>query len=314
MPLTPDPNICGAALVVRDACREWEARVPSSLQRGGAGWAATMACLLEASAPKPGNVHPAASFPDLSYDDLVAAALAIGPILEDASTAPLGNVILEAVRQSRRVARSNANLGMILALAPLAAVPPDAWPPTVDGNSLTPLSTAVAAVLDRLDAADTVAIWRAIGEARPGGMGTVPHHDLAGPPPADILAAMRLAAGRDSIAALWAGGYGNVLGGLVVDLENALRRSTDWRDAVVNAFLRQLARSPDTLIMRRHGVAVAGEVSDRAAAVVATSPANRSRAVADFDRSLREPACINPGTTADLVAAALYIFLRRPPR
>ena len=33
-------------------------------------------------------------------------------------------------------------------------------------------------------------------------------------------------------------------------------------------------------------------------------------AIADFDASLRAPRRLNPGTTADLVAAALYILLR----
>jgi triphosphoribosyl-dephospho-CoA synthase len=268
---------------------------------------------LEAAAPKPGNVHPAASFPDLTHDDLVAAAIAVGPSLQRAADAPLGAVILDAVRQSRRVTRSNANLGMILAIAPLAAVRADEWTRATHGDSLTPLASAVNAVLDKLDAADAAAIWRAIGEARAGGMGTTQRYDLAGPPPRDFLAAMRLAADSDSIAALWTSGYADVLGGLVADLAVALSRSMDWRQGVVDAFLRHLARTPDSLITRRHGVPVAADVSARAAVVMAADPADRSRAVADFDRSLREPRRINPGTTADLVATALYILLRRLP-
>ena len=271
-----------------------------------------MACLLEAAAPKPGNVHPAASFPDLTHDDLVAAAVAIGPILERAPDAPLGRVILDAVRQSRRMTRSNANLGMILAIAPMAAVQHDACDTAGDGHSISPLSSAVSAVLERLDAADAAAIWQAIGEARPGGMGKAERHDLADPPPGDMLEAMRLAAGHDSIAALWARGYDDVLGPLVADLAAALSRCSDWREAIVDAFLRQLARTPDSLIARRHGGAVAAEVAARAAAVTHTDPGGRAGAVAAFDRSLREPRRINPGTTADLVAAALYILLRSP--
>ncbi len=307
---TQDSHIRLAAGKLREACCEWDGRMPTTLPPYGAGWAASMACLLEASAPKPGNVHPAAGFPDLTHDDLVAAALAIGPILEQAADMPLGWVILEAVRQSRRVTRSNANLGMILAIAPLAAVAPDGWPTGAEDDTVASLSVAVAAVLGSLDAADTAAIWKAIGEAGPGGMGTTARHDLAGPPPGSILDAMQLAAGHDSIAALWTRGYASVLGGLIVDLSIALSRVVDWREAVVDAFLRQLARAPDSLILRRHGSRIAVEVSGRAAAVIATIPPDRREAVAAFDRSLRDPVRINPGTTADLVAAALYILLR----
>jgi triphosphoribosyl-dephospho-CoA synthase len=269
-----------------------------------------MACLLEAAAPKPGNVHPAAAFPDLSHGDLVAAAGAIGPVFERAGDEPLGSLILDAVRQSRRVTRSNANLGMILAIAPLAAVPPASWPPLADGDSPASVSRMAANVLGRLDAADTSAIWQAIAEARPGGMGTADQHDLVGPPPADILAAMHVAASHDSIAALWSRGYADVLGGLVADLGVALAELPEWRRAIVEAFLRHLARSPDSLIRRRHGEAVAADVSARAATVLASDPAGRPAAEAALDRSLRTPVRINPGTTADLVAAALYILLR----
>src|SRR5436189_5752134 len=41
--------------------------------------AAQLACLLEASAPKPGNVSPFASFRDATYEDFLASAAAIGP-------------------------------------------------------------------------------------------------------------------------------------------------------------------------------------------------------------------------------------------
>lgn len=311
MPATRDSHIPAAAVALLEACREWEGCVPAGLPHGGPGWAATMACLLEAAAPKPGNVHPAAAFPDLSHDDFVAAAIAIGPIFQRASRQPLGSVILEAVRESRRVTRSNANLGMILAIAPLAAVPADAWATAAEDACLTSVAAAAAVVLARLDAADAAAVWLAIGEAGAGGLGKAARHDLTGPPPDEILAAMRLAAGRDSIAALWATGYGEGLMPLITDLATALATRDDWRRAIVDAFLRQLARTPDSLIRRRHGDTVAAAVSAQAAAVMSSDPADRPGAEAAFDRSLRGPQRINPGTTADLIATAVYILLRR---
>jgi triphosphoribosyl-dephospho-CoA synthetase len=50
---------------------------------------------------------------------------------------------------------------------------------------------------------------------------------------------------------------------------------------------------------------VAAEVSRRAAAARA-QPAT----IPDFDRFLRSPRRLNPGSTADLTAAALYILVR----
>ena len=40
-----------------------------------------LSCLLEASAYKPGNVSPVASFPDCRYEDFVSSARVIAPIL-----------------------------------------------------------------------------------------------------------------------------------------------------------------------------------------------------------------------------------------
>lgn len=157
----------------------------------GRGWAAAVASILEASAPKPGNVHPEAVFPDLTYADLVAAGLAIAPAMDTAATLPLGRTILDAVTAARSVTRSNANLGIILAIAPLAAVPDDAAGVVPDRVRLP---AAVADVLGRLGAADAADVWRAIGIAAPGGMGAQMRLDLAGPPPEDLLEAMRLAA------------------------------------------------------------------------------------------------------------------------
>ncbi|RLS77754.1 MAG: hypothetical protein DWI03_05785, partial [Planctomycetota bacterium] len=95
------------------------ARLPETLPSWSRGWMAALAGILEASAPKPGNVHPGAAFDDLCYDELVAAALAIAPAMDRATARPLGRTILDAVAATRRVVRSNANLGIVLALAPL---------------------------------------------------------------------------------------------------------------------------------------------------------------------------------------------------
>src|SRR5207247_1263235 len=59
--------------------------------------AAQLACLLEASAPKPGNVHPGAAFHDISYQDFLASAAAIGPAFGRAGEQPLGRTIREAI-------------------------------------------------------------------------------------------------------------------------------------------------------------------------------------------------------------------------
>ena len=82
--------------------------------------AAQLACLLEASAPKPGNVSPGRHFADARYEDFLASAVAIGEPLAGAGTRPLGATVRLAVEATARWTRSNTNLGIVLLLAPLA--------------------------------------------------------------------------------------------------------------------------------------------------------------------------------------------------
>ncbi|MCE9632192.1 MAG: triphosphoribosyl-dephospho-CoA synthase [Planctomycetia bacterium] len=278
-----------SAALAATACTAWSR-----------GWCGTLAGILEATAPKPGNVHPGASFADLTYDDLLAAAVAIGPAIDRAAERPLGSTIRAAVEAARPAAGTNANLGIVLLTAPLAAVP--------DGTPLC--AAAVEDVLTSLGPADAADIWRAIAIARPGGMGSAEKWDVAGPPPDDIRAAMRLAADRDWIARLWAFGFEPLFAGPVRDLLADLEAGEPLLEAIVRCHVRHLARVPDSLISRRHGAAVAADVSARAVDVLATPPDRWPAALAEFDTSLRTPRRLNPGTTADTIAATLYILLR----
>ena len=99
-----------------------------------------------------------------------------------------------------------------------------------------------------------------------------------------------------------------------------------WRDgarfseAVLTAFLTLLADTPDTLIARKNGAAVAQDVSRRAAAVLAAGGVRDGTGRAGLRALARELGddahALNPGTTADLVAASLFIVLDggRPAR
>ena len=60
-------------------------------------WAQT-ACIWEATARKPGNVHRYCDFPDTTYLDFLLSAAAIAPVLQQAPHQPVGETILEAVR------------------------------------------------------------------------------------------------------------------------------------------------------------------------------------------------------------------------
>lgn len=264
---------------------------------------ATLACLLEASAPKPGNVAPGQPFRDMRYEDFVASAVAVGPLLGQAGQRPLGETIRAAITATRRWTEANTNLGIVLLLAPLAKA--TALPP--------PLRSGVLTVLQHTTIADAVEVYAAIRLARPGGLGTVPDQDLGDAPGVPLLDTMRLAAGRDAVAREYATGFETTFVVALPALRLARDAGLGWEEAVVETFLAILAHQPDTLIARKLGSGVAAEVSARAREVLAAGglreEAGRT-AVAAFDASLRDPHnSRNPGTTADLTAAALFVAL-----
>jgi triphosphoribosyl-dephospho-CoA synthase len=73
----------------------------------------------------------------------------------------------------------------------------------------------------------------------------------------------------------------------------------------VKLHLRLLAHTPDTLIARKAGADAAEQVSAGAGEVLAGR-----RTLQSFDASLRTQGnTLNPGTTADLVTATLFVAL-----
>src|SRR5205823_5657393 len=81
-----------------------------------------------------------ASYWDLCFHDFVRAADALAPVLGNAPTRPLGETILAAVEATTALVPTNANLGTILLLAPLA---PAACPAVRLGCRARPASTTV---------------------------------------------------------------------------------------------------------------------------------------------------------------------------
>jgi triphosphoribosyl-dephospho-CoA synthase len=257
--------------------------------------AAQLACVLEVSAEKPGNITPSHDFSDTSYEDMLKSAIAVGPELGRAGERGVGETVRAVVEASRRVAPANTNLGIALLLAPLAKA-------ALDGG---PIRERLAATLRALDVADARAAYAAIRLSGAGGLHERVEHDVRSEPAVGLRDAMASAAGRDSIAAEYVTDFALTFETGLPALVAALADGLAVRDAIVELHLRLLAAAPDTLIARKAGVDAAVRVSEGARDVLAGR-----RALPDFDASLREQGnALNPGTTADLVTATVFVAL-----
>jgi triphosphoribosyl-dephospho-CoA synthase len=266
---------------------------------------AQLACLLEVSAPKPGNVSPGRHFADLSYEDFLTSAVAIGPAFTRVADQSVGATIRQAVEMTACWTKTNTNLGIVLLLAPLAKAAM-----TAGGGELR---TVLRRVLDDTTVEDARDVYAAIRRARPGGLGRSETQDVASEPDVTLLEAMRLAADRDGIAREYETTFAVTFERGAPTLTRARADGLLWSDAVVETYLSLLAHSMDTHIVRRTGAAAAERVSTLAREALEAggvrSAAGR-QAVEAMDGAVRDARnSNNPGTTADLTAAAIFVTL-----
>jgi len=266
--------------------------------------AAQIACLLEVSAPKPGNVNRYADFEDARFEDFLLSAVAIGPAIEMAATASVGQAILQAVRDTRSLVNTNTNLGTVLLAIPLSKA---------YHRGGRNLRKELQAVLDRLTVEDARQVYVAIRMAQPGGLGRVEQGDISQEPTLSLQQAMALASERDTIAREYCTGYAITFEIGLPTLLSARRTGADLSTAIVQTFITLLAQVPDTLIQRKRGAEVARWVSNRARQVLdlggAMTKAGRA-ALCQLDNELRDARhTLNPGTTADLTATVVFLAL-----
>lgn len=261
------------------------------------------ACILEATAQKPGNVHPRASFADLDYPDFVRAASASSEPLSKAGENGVGRAVYEAVRDCQGITRSNVNLGIALLLAPLCKAAAS-WPEFLP--TIIELETTVEIELRLLDLVDSDFAYRAIRMAKPGGLGSAEKEDVNDSPTVDLRKAMEFAADRDSVARQYANGFQDVFEVGLKSIQESMKAGLGWEFLVLHCHLSFMAALPDTLIQRKLGAKIAEESQRRAQEVLDAEC--DAAAVRELDVWLRDDGNKrNPGTSADLTAAALFI-------
>ncbi len=277
---------------------------------------AELALLLEvAGTPKPGNVDRHRDLDGLRFEQFLAGGVGSATGLRAAADgAPVGKAFERAVRGMSRQSGGNTQFGCLLLLTPLVSA-------AADGE------LSREAVQERCRGTtvdDAVAFYRAFE-----------HVDVAvGDPPegADDLDARR---GSDAEPALrergmtlwdvielsadpdegvpdtnareWAEGFPRTFDAA----EAILNDEGPVLDRAARCFLRELASEADTLVATSHGESVAREVRERAASTLADVEEAGSLDPAEQLAETFVDEGINPGTTADRVAAALFVALER---
>lgn len=296
--------------------------MPNADFRWDIAWAAQAACIMEANAPKVGNVNRLNDFADCSLEDFHMSAIAIAEPLGRVKTLGVGQTVRAAIQATRQAVSTNTNLGIVLLLVPLAMAwsrmeqsyekKNGAWEktqPQPEG-----WAREIANVLTGLTAEDTRHVYEAIRLANPSGLGHSESHDVYRETSPDItlLEAMRLAAGRDMIAMEYVNRFQTVLEVGLPVFKRTLNAGLSLPRATAHTHLYLLSQLPDTLIARKGGLSLSRKVQARAQMVWEEggfrTDTGRAQAAA-FDAWLRKDGHhLNPGATADLTAAILFVL------
>ncbi|AEH35738.1 triphosphoribosyl-dephospho-CoA synthase [Halopiger xanaduensis] len=271
---------------------------------------ARLALLLEvAGTPKPGNVDRRRDLADLRFDHFLAGTVGAQRGLEMAADgAGVGPAFERAVEGMSAQGGGNTQFGALLLLVPLTrAARDDLSQPVVE------------AVVEDTTVADAAAFYRAFE-----------HVDVFVADPPEDMAPLDVRRGADAVPALEERGLTllDVMAGSVPGDDVAREWVTGFErsfgaaerlaeaegpplDRAAAVFLSLLAERPDTLVADKHGEDVAREVQERAVELHERRAVETDReAVEAFADDLVDRG-INPGTTADITAAGLFIALER---
>ncbi|MEA1924525.1 MAG: triphosphoribosyl-dephospho-CoA synthase [Candidatus Altiarchaeota archaeon] len=295
---------------------------------------AVEAALLEVNSPKPGNITPDKGFGDTSYKDFLLGCSALRPAVKDAVTkgflagegelrysrVGLGELIKKAVLDVREShTGGNTHLGLVMLFIPLAAA---------SGVCISQHSDPIKKLRENLEriiklssVEDSVRLYEAILLSGMSDLGSVRKLDVRDKKSLDDLRSkninlhnlMQLSAEKDYIARELATGLNIVFNISLPTLQRIHREIEDTKAATIQTYLIILSRFPDSLIARKKGLGVAEHVSLKAKEVLdlggVLTPKGRC-AIDELDKLLRsEGNKLNPGTTADLIAATIYVLL-----
>jgi triphosphoribosyl-dephospho-CoA synthase len=275
---------------------------------------AQIASALEVSGyPKPGNVHRTRDYDDMVFEDFVISGIVIGDTVREACTDVdvenplLGKYILQAVAETDRWIKNNTNLGIMMMTIPIAV----AAAISDDFDEIRPNVVKLMANTSVDDACD---LYDAINIADAGGMGDQDEYDVASDNAKQELRdnnqtmydVLKISAPWDMLAREMTSDMPAVFE-LGYPTYHELKKDKAPNDACVLTFLTILSQVPDTLISRKYGSDEALKIS------MMTRDLLKLKDASDFGERLKEfddylfKNDYNPGTTADLTAASIFV-------
>jgi triphosphoribosyl-dephospho-CoA synthase len=289
-----------------------------------------LAILLEASAPKPGNVSTATNFEKTSFNHFLASAVAASSTFETAAQKGIsvcqgkiepadvgvGRLIKECIADINVWQHGgNTLLGAVILLSPIAV----AAGMTTATENLQHLRKNLKLIIESTTPKDAVNMYAAIEIANPSGLGKAPTLDINDPHSVNkilddkitLYNVFKIAEKYDTICSEWVNNYPITFDLAYPTLTKKLQNEDDADSATVQTFLEVLAKVPDTFIARKTSIEKSEEISLEVRRILSLGGIETplgQKSLNEFDQELRKSSNhLNPGTTADILAAALAL-------
>jgi len=271
---------------------------------------AVLAMALEVSGtPKPGNIDRDHDYVGTKYEDFIASAIGVYPVMEKAcSTGGIGSLILEASGESVRwQGGGNTHFGAYILLFPLIKAAMRGPVELLKENAIEIVKEST--IQDAVDfyrafsmvevrMKDKEALTSGEKELDVGNDSSLEELDRRGITLYDIL---QISAKNDMVAREWVEGFRRSF--MAAEKIASKRKTGTMNDATVLSYLELISEEPDTFIAKKYDLDKALYVQGLAVDVL-----ERRMTLNELSHRLYVEK-INPGSTADIVIAGIFIAL-----
>ncbi|MCW4017118.1 MAG: triphosphoribosyl-dephospho-CoA synthase [Candidatus Bathyarchaeota archaeon] len=295
------------------------------------------AILFEVTSNKPGNVTPTTGFEGTRIEHFLASAVAAQAAFEEAakrgvavfegkleiSQVGVGELIKTCVADIAGWQRGgNTLLGPVMLFVPLASAAGMTSHNEKGEFDVQKLRANLKLTAESTTSTDAVCLYEAIDIAQPSGLNEAPELDVKDSASkqrllnekVSLFDVLKLGKGYDDVSYEWVTNFAITFELAYPYLWEQLKTQSVG-DAVLQGSLKILSQRPDTFIARKAGKEKACQVSADAQEILrlgGTDTPDGKAAIAALDQKLRQKGnSLNPGTTADLTAAALALCMLR---
>jgi len=276
---------------------------------------AQLALLLEVSAyPKPGNVDRTHDFIDTSYEHFLASSVAVYPVFREAAARGsgkglgVGGLVRSGVEESTAWQRGgNTHFGALLLLIPLTMAAG-----ACERYDMEKIKRKATEIMLNTTTDDAIEVYRAYPKAKVKVRRDVPEFDLTDEASINEIRDNKLSyyeiltisASYDLISRELVGGFELTFGYATVIKDFAKEKRIN--DAITRTYLKLLSEEEDTFIKMKFGAEKSRYVKERAKRIV--NQGYEREEIEELDAELIKEG-LNPGSTADIIAAALFISI-----